>query len=51
MIIETTICDILISILIGILIGAVIVSFIGMLLITAYYICNTIKEFNNKEEK
>lgn len=48
---ETTIYDILISILIGVLVGAVIVSFIGMLLITAYYIRNVIKEINNKKEK
>ena len=48
---ETTFCDILISILIGVAIGAVVVSFIGMILMAVYYICNAIKGLNNKEEK
>lgn len=53
---ETTIFDILISILIGVLVGAVIVSFIGMLLITAYYIVMLLKNLmikkkNNMERK
>ena len=48
---ETTFCDILISILIGVAIGAVVVSFIGMILIAAYYICSAIKGFNDKKEK